>query len=104
MTKRIGLNLLVVMMLIAMSTAGWAQSSTAQISGSVKDQTGAVLPGVEVTASQTATGATRTAVTDETGSYTLASLPIGPYMLEAGLPGFKTYVQTGIVLQVNANP
>src|SRR5580704_3656247 len=84
-------------------TVVWAQS-TAQISGSVKDQTGAVLPGVEVTATQTATGLKRTAVTDETGSYTLTNLPSGPYMFEAGLPGFKTYVQTGIILQVGTNP
>src|SRR5437867_4202120 len=82
----------------------WAQATTAHINGSVKDQSGAVLPGVEITVTQTATGAKRTAVTNETGNYVLASLPLGPYMLEAGLPGFKAYVQTGIVLQVDANP
>src|SRR5262245_47062976 len=81
----------------------WAQA-TAQISGAVKDQSGAVLPGVQVTATQTATGAKREAVTDETGSYTLQNLPIGPYSIEAALPGFKTYVQSGIVLQVGTNP
>ena len=81
----------------------WGQG-TAQINGRVTDQTGAVLPGVDVTARQTATAATRNAVTDETGSYVLANLPIGPYMVEVALPGFKTYVQTGIVLQVGANP
>src|SRR2546427_2336440 len=85
------------------ATMIWAQA-TAQIIGSVKDQTGAVLPGVEVTATQTATGARRTAVTDETGSYTLQNLPIGPYTIEAALPGFKTYIQSGIVLQVGTNP
>jgi len=93
--------------LLACALAGatiWAQATTAQITGTVKDQTGAVLPGVEVTVTQTATGAKRTAVTNETGNYVLSSLPLGPYMLEAGLPGFKTYVQTGIVLQVDANP
>ncbi|PYS16317.1 MAG: hypothetical protein DMG15_02550 [Acidobacteria bacterium] len=82
----------------------WAQATTAQISGTVKDQSGAVLPGVEITVTQTATGAKRTAVSNETGNYVLASLPLGPYMLEAGLPGFRTYVQSGIVLQVNASP
>src|SRR5437867_8393209 len=85
------------------ATMIWAQA-TAQIVGSVKDQTGAVLPGVEVTATQTATGAKRIAVTDETGSYTLQNLPIGPYTVEAALPGFKTYVQSGIVLQVGTTP
>ena len=81
----------------------WAQS-TAQVSGSVKDQSGAVLPGVEVTATQTDTGLKRSAVTDETGSYIVPNLPVGPYRLEAALPGFRTYVQTGIVLQVGSNP
>src|SRR5438034_10130132 len=74
--------------------------STAQVSGTVRDQTGAVLPGVEVALIQTDTGLNRTAVTDETGSYILPNLPIGPYRLEASLPGFRTYVQSGIVLQV----
>src|ERR1041385_3563785 len=77
---------------------------TAEISGTVKDQSGAVLPGVEVTVTQTETGITRSAVTNETGSYVLSNLPIGPYKLEAALPRFRTFIQTGIVLQVNASP
>src|SRR5437870_3480793 len=81
----------------------WAQA-TAQISGTIRDQSGAVLPGVEVTATQTSTGIARSVVTNETGSYTLPNLAIGPYRLEAGLPGFRTFVQTGIVLAVNSNP
>src|SRR5207302_8878653 len=82
---------------------GWAQS-TAQISGIVTDQSGAVLPGVDVTATETQTGLTRSVVSNETGSYVLPSLPVGPYRLEAALPGFREYVQTGIVLQVNGSP
>ncbi len=81
----------------------WAQA-TAQISGTAKDQSNAVLPGVEITVTQTDTGITRNAITNETGSYVLPNLPIGPYRLEASLPGFRTYAQTGIVLQVNSNP
>src|SRR5436853_4849276 len=38
------------------------------------------------------------------GSYALPNLSIGPYRLEASLPGFRLYAQTGIVLQVNSNP
>src|SRR5262245_47807347 len=85
------------------ATDVWAQA-TAQISGTVKDQSGAVLPGVEVTATQTDTGISRSAVTNETGSYVLPNLAIGPFRLEAALPGFRTFAQTGIVLQVNSNP
>jgi hypothetical protein len=81
----------------------WAQA-TAQINGTVKDGSGAVLPGVEITVTQTETGISRNAVSDETGTYILPNLAVGPYRLEAGLPGFRTYVQTGIVLQVNSSP
>jgi Carboxypeptidase regulatory-like domain len=81
----------------------WAQA-TAQISGTVRDQSGAVLPGVEVTATQTDTGISRMTVTNETGSYILPNLAVGPYRIEASLTGFRTFVQTGIVLQVNSNP
>src|SRR5712671_7307904 len=83
--------------------SAWAQA-TAQISGSVQDPSGAVLPGAEITATQTETGISRMTLTNETGSYTLPNLALGPYKLEAGLPGFRTFVQTGIVLQVNSNP
>src|SRR5687767_13043848 len=85
------------------STLAWAQA-TAQISGTATDQSGAVLPGVEITATQTDTGISRNTITNETGSYVLPNLAVGPYRLEAGLPGFRTYVQSGIVLQVNSNP
>lgn len=91
------------LLLVFMSATALAQS-TAQINGTVTDASRAVLPGVEVTATQTETGLTRSVVTNETGSYTMPNLPIGPYRLEASLPGFRSYVQTGIVLQVNANP
>src|SRR5262249_42896587 len=82
---------------------GWAQA-TAQITGTVQDASGAVLPGVEVTVTQTDTGIVRKALTNETGGYILPNLAVGPYQLEAALPGFRTFVQTGIVLQVNSNP
>jgi hypothetical protein len=78
--------------------------STAQISGVVKDASGAVLAGAEVTVTQIETGLTRTASTNESGFYALRNLPVGPYRLEAVLPSFRSHVQTGIVLQVNSNP
>src|SRR5215813_2344501 len=81
----------------------WAQA-TGEINGIVRDATGAVLPGVEVTATQTDTRIVRKTVTNETGAYVLPNLALGPYRLEAALPGFRTFVQTGITLQVNSNP
>jgi Carboxypeptidase regulatory-like domain/TonB dependent receptor len=78
--------------------------STASIAGTVRDASGGVLPGVTVSVTQTDTALTRTAVTGNDGAYLLTGLPVGPYRLEFSLQGFRTYVQTGIVLQVNTNP
>ena len=93
-----------VILLLASTTVRAQSVSTAQINGTVKDAGGLALPGVTMTVTQTDTSLTRTAITNDTGSYTLTNLPVGPYRLEAALQGFRTYVQTGIVLQVNANP
>ncbi len=94
----------VTFVLLSTSSALRAQAgATAQISGTVKDESGGVLPGVDVTATQTDTGFKRSAVTDANGLYTLPDLPIGPYRLEAMLSGFKAFSQTGINLQVSAN-
>ena len=92
-----------VIVLLVATTNAWAQA-TAQINGTVADSSGGVLPGVTVTAIQTETGFRREVVTDETGSYSLLNLPVGPYRIEATLSGFRTFSQTGIVLQVNSNP
>ena len=88
---------------VLMGSIAWGQA-TAQLNGRVTDESGLVLPGVTVTATQTDTQFTRTAVTDEGGAWTMPNLPLGPYKLEVMLQGFRTYVQTGIVLQVNSNP
>jgi len=95
---------LVTCSLLLSSTVAFAQLSTAQLSGRVTDESGAVLPGVTITATQTDTGFVRTDVTDGSGAYILSNLPTGPYKLDASLQGFRTYVQTGIVLQVAASP
>src|SRR5437016_4934386 len=86
-----------------LSTTVWGQA-TAQISGTIHDPSGAVLPGVELKVTQSETGITRMTISNETGTFVLPNLPTGPYKLEAALPGFRTYVQNNIVLQVNSNP
>jgi hypothetical protein len=63
-----------------------------------------VVAGAEVSAIQTDTGVKRTVMTDATGSYVLTNLAVGPYRLEASAPGFRTYVETGILLQVADSP
>src|ERR1051326_333623 len=98
----ISLSLGLLVSLVTCNSA-WAQA-TAQINGSVQDSSGAVLPGVEITATQTETGVGRMTVSNEAGLYVLPNLPLGPYKVEAALPGFRTFAQSGIVLQVGDNP
>src|ERR1019366_8938185 len=82
----------------------WGQGSTAQINGTVGDASGLAVPGAEVKATQTATGATRTATSGTDGAWTLPNLPIGPYVIEVSKTGFSKYAQSGILLQVDSNP
>lgn len=78
--------------------------SLSQISGTVRDSTGAAVAGAHISASQTDTGLTRTAESGTDGVFQLPSLPIGPYKLEVQKAGFNTYDQSGIVLQVGTSP
>ena len=90
-------------MLSLASLSLWGQA-TSQIQGIVKDSTGAAIGAAGVKVTQTGTGQVRTVASGNDGVYVLASLPLGPYRLEVTKPGFSTYVQNGIVLQVNTNP
>src|SRR5436190_19284324 len=90
------------LILLAGATA-WAQA-TAQMTGTVRDESGAVLPGVTVTLTQTDTGFTRTVVTGDGGTYAMPNLPTGRYRLDASLQGFRTYIRTGSVRQGGSAP
>jgi hypothetical protein len=77
--------------------------AVAQISGTVTDPSGAAITNAQVSMTETDTQATRTTVTDSSGSYTLPDLPVGPYRLEVKSAGFKDYVRSGLTLIVNNN-
>src|SRR5215471_6415387 len=87
--------------LLFASAAMWAQTS--QISGIVKDSTGAAIPGAAIKATQTATGLVRTTTSGADGGFVLPNLAIGPYLLEVTKESFRKYAQTGIVLQVDTS-
>ena len=105
MKSGMGMKVLFDVLLVLGLSSGtaWAQA-TGEISGTVTDTTGALLPGVDVNVTQTGTGAIRNAVTNEVGSFVFTNLALGPYQLEASLPGFQTYSQTGILLQIGSSP
>ena len=74
---------------------------TARLTGIVSDETGAVLPGVEITLTNQDTNVVRTALSGDTGDYTLTGVTIGTYTVTAELVGFKRYVQPDLELTVN---
>ena len=90
---------LVVVILLG-TVAGFGQGLSG-ITGSVSESTGALIPSVEVTISNEATGVGRTVITNETGSYTGIQLQPGTYTIQASLPGFQTAVARGVTLPVS---
>src|SRR6266700_1199075 len=98
-------SLIVVALVCATHGTAWAQAiAGSQLSGVVRDSSGGAIPGAEVTATKTDTGAVRTVFTGADGTYALPNLPGGPYQLKVVLQGFNTYVRDGIILQVGSNP
>ncbi len=79
-----------------------AQTTNATMTGIVTDASGGVVANATVTATNTASGVTRNAATNEAGLYTLASLLPGTYDLKVTMQGFKTKIQTGVVLETGA--
>src|SRR5881296_2266805 len=83
--------------LIALGTClSVAQTSTATILGTVKDTSGALVPGVSITVKHTESGLMRTVVSGERGAYTVPLLPVGAYEITTTMPGFKQLVRSGI--------
>lgn len=83
--------------------AVFAQSTTGSISGTVADESQAVIPNATVTVNNTDTGLTRTVQTAGDGRYNFVNLPIGSYQLTVEAANFAKFVQTGIKLLVNQN-
>ncbi len=98
MRLRTPIGLLVILAVFAGSAFGQAIGS---ITGVVTDASQARLPGVSVTAANTATGVKTTSVTNETGAYNFPSLAVGPYELEATLPSFRNARVSNIDLRTN---
>jgi hypothetical protein len=92
-------------LLAVVLAVGWAVPAAAQsqamngtIEGTVKDESGAVLPGVTVTVTNFETGAARVVISNEEGTYRAQLLPLGRYQVTGELQGFKKFEQRGISL------
>src|ERR1700719_1279914 len=94
-------RLLLAFVVLALSVGAFGQAGSGQLTGQVTDSTGAVVSGVEVKLTNTATGEVRTTVTSAAGIYTFPSLPIvGSYILEVASKGFKSSKVQNIIVSV----
>ncbi|MCA1815950.1 MAG: carboxypeptidase regulatory-like domain-containing protein, partial [Acidobacteria bacterium] len=101
MTRKPGLHALLFLLALGLFASVHAQVSTVgSISGTVRDQKGAVVPDAEVTVTEETTQATRTVKTNDEGFYSVPSLPVGRYTVSASPAGFKKTVNSGIELHV----
>jgi hypothetical protein len=97
--KRVTVRVLVVLWAWLIAASAAAQT-TGSINGTVVDNTGAVLPGVTVTATSPALMGVQTAVTGETGLYRFPSIPPGTYTLSYELAGFSNVKREGIIVNI----
>jgi Carboxypeptidase regulatory-like domain/TonB dependent receptor len=94
------LLLLIILLIASASVPLMAQSTGGILSGRVVDSTGAALPGVTVTATNSETGLNRSAVTDSEGSYRFNALPVGIYSVVVDLSGFSTTTVNNVKIDV----
>jgi len=92
------LSLLVAALFLICSAHRVYAQATAEIRGTVQDDSGGVLPGVAITATNELTGVQRTTVSDGAGRFNLPSLAVGTYRLNAALQGFREFVASGVRL------
>jgi len=92
-------GLVLAAMAIMTSIAG-AQTATGQITGTVRDTSGAVMSGVKVIVTNQQTGLTRETRTAASGDYVVPLLPVGPYVVTGEQSGFKTAILSDVVLTV----
>jgi outer membrane receptor protein involved in Fe transport len=90
---------LVCLLLVTVS-ALFGQTTNATLRGVVTDQSGAVLPGATITVRNQGTGDERATLSDETGNYQVAALPVGTYQVDVRLQGMKPEIVSGLTLEV----
>jgi outer membrane receptor protein involved in Fe transport len=100
--KRLG-HCLALAALMLSATVAWSQVTTANLSGSVQDSSGSVIPGAEIHLSNNDSGLTYNATSNEVGDFVFSVLPTGTYTLSIVSDGFKGYEATGIRLAASQN-
>lgn len=81
--------------------AGWGQTTSQLISGTVRDASGAAVPAATVLAVQTGTGLSRQVTASDSGYFVVANIPMGQYDVTVEAKGFQKFVQTAVTVGVN---
>src|SRR5205807_629179 len=97
----LGLVFMALVALLCSANAAWGQDVTASITGTVSDPSGAAVIGATVIAKSVERGITYTAVTNDSGIYRIAQLPVGSYELKAEKTGFASVAYPAFVLTLN---
>lgn len=97
----LGVAALVVVGILFMPVYAAAQAANGALLGNVRDESGAAVPGATITAIETRTNISRTAVSNETGNYTFNNLASGVYRVQAELVGFTKFAREGVEVSVN---
>src|SRR5256885_4375271 len=103
MLKKLGLQVLVVLIGALFFVANAQTTTVGTISGTVRDEKGAIIPKAEVVIQDEATGLSRTVNSDSNGFYLAAALPAGRYTVSTSPQGFKKTVAAGVELHVAEN-
>lgn len=103
MLKKFGLQVLIVLISAGFYLVTAQTATVGNISGTVRDPSGAAVPKAEITIEDENTGASRTAVADDNGFYVVPSLPAGKYTVSTSPQGFKKSVASGVEVHVSEN-
>lgn len=101
MKRSIALIVVIATVVSLTAISSYSQTSTSRITGTITDSTGASIPGAKVTLKNVDTGILYTQVTSTAGVYSFPSIPAGAYSVSTELAGFKTYIKTNIMLEVD---
>src|SRR5215468_1839777 len=100
--KKIITFLFVCLPILVVTTSLYAQFETAEVLGTVRDPTGAAIPGAAVTLINPDTGVRSSTLTDQVGNYDFFSVKVGRYSIDVEAPGFSKASIAGVSASVNA--
>jgi hypothetical protein len=99
--KLVRLSILAVIVLACTTVSSYAQVLYGSVTGNVTDDTGATVPGAQVTLTNTATNQVRTTTSNETGTFSFANVQSGPYDLKVSQAGFAEFLRKGVQVSIN---